>query len=215
MASTPASTSASTSTGALPTPVSESKQWARLQAHAAEQVAAPGNYSLRALFAQDPERAGRLSLTVDLSGEEKEGESGPEAAKVDGVETLFLDYSKNRVTDDTLEMLRDLLLHASPFESLREAMFAGDADLNCTEHRAVLHVALRDRSPDASVRVGGVGEDVMPEVHSVLGRMRAFTEKVRSGAWKGHSGKSIEAVVNLGIGGSDLGPLMVVEALKP
>mmetsp|Transcript_44166 Transcript_44166/g.111285 ORF Transcript_44166/g.111285 Transcript_44166/m.111285 type:complete len:592 (+) Transcript_44166:76-1851(+) len=197
-----------------PAVVSKTEQWSRLQSHAAEQNASPDKFSLRALFAQDAERATRFSMQLNL----REEQSAVASATKDHCETLFLDYSKNRITEHTLELLQDLLLNASPFERLRDAMFSGDDDLNCTEHRAVLHVALRDRSPAETaevVRVGGTGEDVLPAVRSVLDRMRTFTDQVRSGAWKGFSGKPIRAVVNLGIGGSDLGPLMVVEALKP
>jgi glucose-6-phosphate isomerase len=144
---------------------------------------------LRTLFAQDPARAGRLSLTVG---------------------DLFVDYSKHRVTDETLRLLVDLATQAGVPAAI-EAMFTGQ-HINRTEDRAVLHTALRNRS-NTPVLEGG--KDVMPEVNRVLQQMRAFTDRLRSGDWRGHTGKRITDVVNLGIGGSDLGPLMACEALRP
>lgn len=123
---------------------------------------------------------------------------------------ILLDYSKNRVTDVTVAKLLDLAT-ARKLEDFRAAMFAGD-HLNFTEDRAVLHVALRNRSA-APILVDG--KDVMPDVRAVLAHMKEFSEQVLSGAWKGYTGKKITDVVNIGIGGSDLGPLMVTEALKP
>jgi glucose-6-phosphate isomerase len=143
---------------------------------------------LRGLFADDPERGTRLTA-------EAEG--------------LFLDYSKNRVTDETLRLLVELAEESGLRERI-EAMFSGEHS-NITEDRAVLHVALR-APRDASIVVDGV--DVVPEVHAVLDRMAQFSDAVRSGAWKGHTGRRIRNVVNIGIGGSDLGPVMAYEALR-
>ncbi len=143
---------------------------------------------LRKLFADDPKRAEKLSL---------------EAVG------LFLDYSKNRITEETVP----LLIHLAEESGLREhidAMFSGQK-INITEDRAVLHVALR-APRDAVITVDGV--NVVPEVHAVLDRMAAFADQVRSGAWKGHSGRPIRNVINIGIGGSDLGPVMAYEALR-
>ncbi len=123
---------------------------------------------------------------------------------------ILIDYSKNRITEKTLELLVELATQAG-LKQWTEKMFSGDA-INHTEKRAVLHVALRNRA-NAPIYVDG--QNVMPNVNAVLGKMRAFTEKVRSGEWKGTTGKSITDIVNLGIGGSDLGPYMVCEALKP
>ncbi len=144
---------------------------------------------LRDLFAADPKRFDRFSIEV---------------------EDMLVDYSKNRVTEETMKRLFDLARQQSVFE-WRDRMFAGEK-INRTEDRAVLHVALRTRS-NRPILVDG--KDVMPEVNAVLGKMRAFTEAVRSGAWKGHTGKRITDVVNIGIGGSDLGPTMASLALKP
>jgi glucose-6-phosphate isomerase len=143
---------------------------------------------LRDLFAADPERGTRLTA-------EAEG--------------LFLDYSKNRVTDETLQLLVELAEQSGLRERI-EAMFSGE-HINITEDRAVLHVALR-APRDASILVDGT--DVVPEVHAVLDRMAEFSDAVRSGAWKGHTGRRIRNVVNIGIGGSDLGPVMAYEALR-
>lgn len=143
---------------------------------------------LRDLFAQDAERGGRFA---------KEAVG------------IYLDYSKNLITDQTLELLAGLAA-ASGLQQKIGAMFRGDK-INATEGRAVLHTALR-APKDAVIEVDGV--NVVPEVHGVLDRMSAFCEQVRSGQWKGHTGKPIRTVVNVGIGGSDLGPLMAYEALK-
>lgn len=121
-----------------------------------------------------------------------------------------MDYSKNRITPEVWKLLLDLAA-ARKLEAERTAMFSGQ-HINITEDRAVLHVALRNRSTDA-ILVDG--KDVMPDVRAVLAHMKEFTEQVLSGAWKGYTGKTITDVVNIGIGGSDLGPLMVTEALKP
>lgn len=123
---------------------------------------------------------------------------------------ILLDYSKNRITEEVWKNLLDLAT-ARKIEEARSAMFAGE-HINITEDRAVLHVALRNRSTDA---INVDGKDVMPEVRAVLQHMKEFTEQVLSGAWIGYTGKKITDVVNIGIGGSDLGPLMVTEALKP
>jgi glucose-6-phosphate isomerase len=144
---------------------------------------------VRDLFAADPGRAERMSMEVG---------------------DLFVDFSKNRVKDETLRLLYDLAANANVPE-WRDRMFAGDK-INGTEGRSVLHVALRNRS-NRPIVVDG--KDVMEDVNAVLAKMRSFTESVRSGAWKGHTGKVITDVVNIGIGGSDLGPVMASLALKP
>ncbi|HQH35467.1 MAG TPA: hypothetical protein PLS77_07120, partial [Anaerolineaceae bacterium] len=144
---------------------------------------------MRDLFDQDPRRFERFSVKLG--------------------EILF-DYSKNRITVETVPLLMELAREAGLDEFIR-AMFSGEK-INNTEERAVLHVALRNRS-NTPVIVDG--QDVMPEVNRVLAKMRAFSEAVRSGEWKGYSGEVITDVVNIGIGGSDLGPKMVCEALKP
>jgi glucose-6-phosphate isomerase len=145
---------------------------------------------MRELFAKDAERFAKLSR---------------EACGV------FVDYSKHRVTDETMRLLLGLAKQAD-VEGWRDRMFAGDKAMNGTEHRAVLHVALRNRS-NRPIVVDG--KDVMPEVNAVLAKMRDFTERLRNGVWKGHTGKTITDVVNIGIGGSDLGPVMATEALRP
>jgi len=162
----------------------ESDAWQALEAHHAEVSKA----HLRELFAADPDRGTRL--TAEAVG-------------------LYLDYAKNRVTDKTLELLVALAADRGLAER-REAMFKGE-HINVTEDRAVLHVALR-MPPERSLVVDGV--DVVKEVHSVLDRMSAFAERIRSGEWKGHTGKPIRNVINIGIGGSDLGPVMAYEALR-
>ncbi len=144
---------------------------------------------LRTLFEQDSRRFQRFSLSLD---------------------DLLLDYSKNLITDDTLRGLLNLA-RESELEAKRDAMFKGDM-INLTEQRAVLHTALRNRA-DRPILVDG--QDVMPAVRRVLAQMRDFTETVRSGRWRGYSGKAISDVVNIGIGGSDLGPVMVCQALAP
>jgi glucose-6-phosphate isomerase len=143
---------------------------------------------LRQLFADDPKRGERLAL---------------------GAVGLYLDYSKNRVTDETLQLLLQLA-EESGLRARIDAMFHGEK-INITEKRAVLHVALR-APRGASIVVDG--KNVVPEVHSVLDRMADFANRVRSGEWKGHTGKRIRNVINIGIGGSDLGPVMAYEALK-
>lgn len=125
-------------------------------------------------------------------------------------EDILLDYSKNRVTEETMDLLYKLAEEQN-VKGLAQAMFSGEK-INKTEDRAVLHTALRNQSK-TPILVDG--EDVMPAVQGTLDRIKAFTEKVRSGEWKGHTGKKIDSIVNIGIGGSDLGPVMVCEALKP
>jgi glucose-6-phosphate isomerase len=162
----------------------ESLAWGQLQAHFAE----VRKHHLRGLFADDPQRGERL--VADGAG-------------------LFLDFSKNRITDETL-MLLGALARERGVEERREAMFRGD-HINVSEDRAVLHVALR-MPRERSLIVDGV--DVVKEVHETLDRMSAFAERVRGGEWRGHTGKAIKNVVNIGIGGSDLGPVMAYEALR-
>src|SRR5262245_11904023 len=123
---------------------------------------------------------------------------------------VLLDFSKNRITEKTMPLLYQLAREAGLAETI-EKMFTGQK-INTTEDRAVLHVALRNRS-NTPILVDG--KDVMPEVNAVLAQMRKFSEAIRSGSWKGYTGKPITDVVNVGIGGSDLGPVMVTEALKP
>jgi glucose-6-phosphate isomerase len=162
---------------------SPAEAWAALERHHAEIA----EVHLRDLFADDPQRGERL--VADAAG-------------------ITLDYSKNRVTDETLRLLVDLA-EASGLRERIDAMFAGE-HINVTEDRAVGHVALR-MPRDGSFVVDG--EDVVPAVHEVLDRMAAFADDVRSGAWTGHTGERIRTVVNIGIGGSDLGPAMAHQAL--
>lgn len=165
--------------------LTELPQWKALTNH---RNAMRGQH-MRDWFADDPQRFETFSLQAG---------------------GIFLDYSKNRITTETMELLFDLA-RAVDVEGWRGRMFAGEA-INNTEGRAVLHVALRNRS-NTQVLVDGV--DVMPAVNDVLARMEAFADKVRDGSWKGATGKRITDVVNIGIGGSDLGPNMVTEALSP
>jgi glucose-6-phosphate isomerase len=169
-------------TGMLPLTARQS--WKALQAHQ-ETIR---SLHLRTLFADDPARGERL--TAEAAG-------------------IYLDYSKNRVTDETLTLLRRLAEESGLRERI-DAMFRGDK-INLTEDRAVLHVALR-APRGTSIVVDG--KNVVPEVHAVLDAMADFSNRVRSGAWKGHTGKRIRNVINIGIGGSDLGPVMAYEALK-
>lgn len=170
--------------GRRPNPLDRTPQWAALGKHREE----IGELHLRELFAADPERGSRYTLQVG---------------------DLYLDYSKHLVTDRTLELLRELA-EAMDVAGLRDAMFRGEK-INVTEDRAVLHTALR-APRGAVVEVDGV--NVVPEVHAVLDKMAAFSDRVRSGAWTGHTGKRIKNVVNIGIGGSDLGPAMAYEVLR-
>ena len=165
-------------------PLTRRPAWAALKAH--HQRIAPQH--LRELFAADPQRGERL--VCEAVG-------------------IYLDYSKNRIDDETLRLLMQLA-EQSGLRAQIDAMFRGDR-INRSENRAVLHVALR-APRGASIRVDGY--DVVPDVHAVLDRMAAFAERVRSGQWLGHTGRRIRHVVNIGIGGSDLGPVMAYEALR-
>jgi glucose-6-phosphate isomerase len=165
--------------------LTESPAWKALQAHQRELA----DVQMRDLFAADPERFSRYSLRLD---------------------DLLLDFSKNRITDETLRLLLALAEQAD-VPGWIERTLSGEK-INVTEGRAVLHTALRNRS-GRPVQLDG--QDVMPGIQAVLEKVRDLTERVRSGAWKGHTGKAITDVVNIGIGGSDLGPVMVTEALRP
>jgi glucose-6-phosphate isomerase len=165
-------------------PLKQRPAWAELAAQHGQLE----SQHLRDLFEADPGRGERL--TAEGAG-------------------LFLDYSKNRITDQTIELLV-ALAQQSGLERHRDAMFAGER-INVSEHRSVLHVALR--MPKGTQLIVE-GTDVVAEVHEVLDRMRAFSDRIRSGEWKGHTGKPIRNIVNIGIGGSDLGPVMAYEALK-
>jgi glucose-6-phosphate isomerase len=158
--------------------------WKALEGHYRE----VRDLHLRKLFADDPKRGERM--TVEAAG-------------------IYLDYSKNRITDDTLSLLVQLA-EQSGLRARIDAMFRGEK-INVTENRAVLHVALR-APKGTSIIVDG--ENVVPQVHAVLDKMTEFADRVRSGAWKGHTGKRIRNVINIGIGGSDLGPVMAFEALR-
>ena len=162
-----------------------SRAWKALETHHADVV----NLKLKDLFAKDSGRAERY----------RAGACG-----------LLLDYSKNRITEETLGLLRGLAEQAG-IENARTAMFRGDT-INFTEKRAVLHVALRHQGVEPILVEG---RDVMPQVRAVLSKMETFCNRIRSGEWRGHTGKTIRHVVNIGIGGSDLGPVMISEALRP
>src|ERR671937_1647418 len=162
----------------------ETAAWQALETHANE----VRDLHLRELFAEDPNRGERLSLDA---------------------EGIYLDYSKNRIFDETVRLLIRLAEERG-VAGRRDAMFRGEK-INVTEKRAVLHVALRAPRGESNVLDG---EDVVPAVHDVLDRMADFAERVRSGEWKGHTGKAIRNVINIGIGGSDLGPVMAYEALR-
>ncbi|MBW0118607.1 glucose-6-phosphate isomerase, partial [Pseudonocardia sp. KRD-169] len=164
--------------------IAATPEWAALSEH----HAAVAGLHLRDLFDADPERAAALTTT--------------------GAD-LVLDWSKNRVTRDTLPLLT-ALARAAGLPGRTDAMFAGE-HINTSEDRAVLHTALR--APRATA-LAVDGQDVIDDVHAVLDRMGEFTDSVRSGAWTGHTGERIRAVVNIGIGGSDLGPVMAYEALR-
>jgi glucose-6-phosphate isomerase len=165
-------------------PLTKRQAWKALSSHY-EDIR---NLHMRDLFANDPARGERM--TAEAAG-------------------LFLDYSKNRITDETMSLLL-ALADESGLRSRIDAMFRGDK-INITENRAVLHVALR-APEEASIVVDG--ENVVPRVHAVLARMADFSNRVRNGQWTGHTGKRIRNVINIGIGGSDLGPVMAFEALK-
>jgi glucose-6-phosphate isomerase len=169
----------------MPTiPLRERPSWKALEQHYAE----VGGQHLRDLFAADPGRGERL--TAEAAG-------------------LYLDYSKNRITDETLRLLFGLA-RESGLEARRDAMLRGEK-INTSEHRSVLHTALR-LPPGSSLVVDGT--DVAAQVHEVLGRMAGFAGRIRSGEWKGYTGQAIRNIVNVGIGGSDLGPVMAYEALR-
>ena len=163
--------------------------WTQLQSHH-EQVR---DLQMKALFESDPDRFTKLHRTFEAGGS-----------------WLLLDFSKNRITEETFDLLLSLADEASVAE-MRDKMFAGEK-INVTEDRAVLHVALRHQGSEP---INVDGQDVMPGVRESLDKMRAFTDKVRSGQWTGFTGKKIRDVVNIGIGGSDLGPVMACEALRP
>jgi glucose-6-phosphate isomerase len=170
---------------AMSAPTSSLPAWKKLEQH----YAANRSVHMRDLFAQDPDRFKKYSLEF---------------------EDIFFDFSKNRVTDETITLLRDLATERD-VAGWAKKMFNGEK-INITENRAVLHIALRNRS-NRPILVDG--KDVMPEVNAVLAHMEKFSNSVRSGEWKGYTGKAITDFVNIGIGGSDLGPVMVTEALKP
>lgn len=163
----------------------QTNAWKQLSEHRKEME----KVHMRTLFAADEQRSEKFSLRLD---------------------DLLFDYSKHRITEKTLGVLVDLAMEADVPQYI-EKMFQGER-INFTEDRPVLHVALRNRS-NRPIQVDG--EDVMPAVNQALDKMRGFTEKVRSGAWKGYTGERITDIVNIGIGGSDLGPLMVTDALRP
>src|SRR5215471_16667619 len=158
--------------------------WKALEAHHGK----VRELHLRNLFADDPKRGERM--TVEAVG-------------------IFLDYSKNRITEETLKLLLQLAEECGLRDRI-DAMFGGKK-INITENRAVLHVALR---APKGVSITVDGENVVPQVHAVLDKMAGFADRVRSGNWKGHTGKRIKNVINIGIGGSDLGPVMAYEALR-
>ncbi|MFQ5971923.1 MAG: glucose-6-phosphate isomerase [Alphaproteobacteria bacterium] len=166
------------------TAIDETPAWRALATHQRETA----ELHMRDLFARDPDRFARFSLRFG---------------------DMLLDYSKNRVTEETMQLLHDLARTAE-VEDWRDRMFAGER-INATEDRPVLHVALRNRS-NTPILVDG--EDVMPGVNAVLARMRTFSTAIRDGAWRGHTGERVTDVVNIGIGGSHLGPEMVTEALR-
>jgi glucose-6-phosphate isomerase len=174
----------STATAAPATPLTQLSAWKALSAHY-EKIR---GQHLRDIFKSDPNRGTRL------------------VAEAEGI---YLDYSKHRITDETLKLLLQLA-EESGVKARLDAMFSGEK-INITEKRAVLHVALR--APKGE-KILVDGEDVVPAVHEVLDRMSAFSDRVRSGEWKGHTGKPIKNVINIGIGGSDLGPVMAYEALR-
>lgn len=174
---------------AAPVDATTTPAWAALQAHHDEMVSS--GFSLKEAFAADPERVSKLSFDMD---------------------DLHFDLSKNLVDEKTLQLLCDLA-RAVGLEERRDAMYAG-AHINTTEDRAVLHTALRRPASEKGTVFDGE-QDCVADVHEVLDRMYAFAERVRSGEWKGVTGKRIEHVMSIGIGGSDLGPVMVYEALKP
>src|SRR3954467_10993598 len=169
--------------------LTQSPAWQALAAHYREISKRP----MRELFKEDPGRFDKFSLRFE-----------------NGETRILLDYSKNRITDQTIHLLRNLANQAD-LKPWTDRMFRGDK-INTTEDRAVLHVALRNRS-NRPIVVDG--QDVMPEANAVLKHEKEFCEAIRSGSWKGYTGKAITDIINIGIGGSDLGPVMATEALKP
>jgi glucose-6-phosphate isomerase len=169
----------------MTTKLTDLRSWKKL----AEHYKGTSQFQMRELFKNDPDRFDRFSIKFN---------------------DILLDYSKNRITSETMALLLALAREVELKHAI-ESMFSGEK-INNTEHRSVLHVALRNRS-GKPVMVDG--EDVMPKINAVLERMKKFCDTVRSGTWKGYTGKAITDVVNIGIGGSDLGPYMVTEALKP
>jgi glucose-6-phosphate isomerase len=169
----------------MSTPPIQRKAWKALETHYNEMK----SVHMRDLFKQDPGRFEKFCLKFN---------------------DILLDFSKNRITEETLGLLHDLA-RESDLAGMTEKMFTGQK-INTTEDRAVLHVALRNRS-NRPIKVDG--QDVMPEVNAVLKHMKEFSEAIRSGSWKGYTGKPITDVINIGIGGSDLGPVMATEALRP
>jgi glucose-6-phosphate isomerase len=167
------------------TKLTDLRSWKKL----AEHHKSTSQFQMRELFKNDPDRFDRFSLKFN---------------------DILFDYSKNRITSETMALLLSLAREVELKHAI-ESMFTGEK-INNTEHRAVLHVALRNRS-NKPVMVDG--EDVMPKINGVLDKMKKFCEAVREGSWKGYTGKAITDIVNIGIGGSDLGPYMVTEALKP
>lgn len=164
---------------------SRTESWRKLNDH----FKLAKNLQMKELFTKDPERSAKFSLRF---------------------QDIYVDYSKNRITDETMQLLLSLAREVDLGDAI-EKMFSGDK-INETETRAVLHVALRNR---ANTPVLVDGKDVMPEVNRVLDKMKNFSERLHSGAWTGYTGKKITDIVNIGIGGSDLGPVMVTECLKP
>ena len=165
--------------------LTSSAAWTALTAH----FNVMKDVQMKSLFDEDSKRFDKFSTTF---------------------ESILFDYSKNRVTGETMDLLYALAKQQNVLGKAK-AMYTGEC-INTTEKRSVLHVALRNQSNDP---IYSDGVDVMPGVNEVLQRIKGFTEKVRNGEWKGHTGKSIQHIVNIGIGGSDLGPVMVCEALKP
>ena len=165
--------------------LTDSEEWKALQNH----FKSISHLHMRDLFEGDAERFDKFSV---------------------GMNGILLDYSKNRITDESFKLLMDLARFAD-VEKCRDRMYSGE-NINVTEYRPALHIALRNRS-NIPVMVNGL--DVMPQVNSVLERMRDFTQRVRSGEWRGYNGRRIRNIINIGIGGSDLGPQVVCEAMKP
>ncbi|EDM8642447.1 glucose-6-phosphate isomerase, partial [Salmonella enterica subsp. enterica serovar Heidelberg] len=164
----------------------QTSAWQALQKHYDEMK----DVTIAELFANDSDRFAKFSATFD--------------------DLMLVDFSKNRITEETLAKLQDLAKETDLAGAIK-SMFSGEK-INRTEDRAVLHVALRNRS-NTPIIVDG--KDVMPEVNAVLEKMKTFSQAIISGQWKGYTGKAITDVVNIGIGGSDLGPFMVTEALRP